>query len=59
MPDSMFYDSSGLGIIIFFFIFLFFCKGDNHCLRQHKRDEFSCLIIATPMELGKPYTKTY
>ena len=26
MPDSMFYDSSGLGIIIFFSFFYFFVK---------------------------------
>ena len=40
MFDSIFYDS----------VF----KGDNHCLSQHKRDGLSCLIIVTPMGLGKP-----
>ena len=29
-------------------------KGDVHCLPQLKRDGFSCLIILTPMGLGKP-----
>ena len=51
MPDSIFYDSMGWGITCLFFFFL---KGDNHCLPQHKRDGFSCLIIITPMGLGKP-----
>ena len=50
MPDSIFYDSiMGWGITC-----LFFHNGDNHCLPQHKRDGFSCLIIITPMGLGKP-----
>ena len=48
MSNSIFYDSMGWGITCLFF------KGDNHCLSQHKRDEFSCLIIITPMGLGKP-----
>ena len=51
MPDSIFYDSMGWGITCCFF---FFSKGDNHCFSQHKRDGFSCLIIITPMGLGKP-----
>ena len=50
MPDSIFYDSMGWGITCR----LYFFKGDNHCLPQHKRDGFSCLIIITPMGLGKP-----
>ena len=50
MLDSIFYDSMGWGITCPFFL-----KGDdNHCLPQHKRDGFSCLIIITPMGLGKP-----
>ena len=47
MPDSIFYDSMGWRITCPFF------KGDNHCLPQHKRDGLSCLIIITPMGLGK------
>ena len=31
-----------------------FFKGDNHCLPQHKKDGFFCLIIITPMDLEKP-----
>ena len=50
MPDSIFYDSMGWVITCLFFFF----KGDNHCLPQHKRDGFSCLIIITLMALGKP-----
>ena len=54
MPDSIFYDSMGWGIACrFFCFFLFFLKGDNHCLPQHKRDGFRSLIIITPMGLGK------
>ena len=52
LPDSIFYDSMGWGITCGFFFFFF--KVDNHCLPQHKRDGFSCLIIITPMGLGKP-----
>ena len=51
MPNSIFYDSMGWGITC---LFLFFFEGDIHCLPQHKRDGFSCLIIITPMALGKP-----
>ena len=53
---SIIYDSMGWGITsrgFFCFVFVLF-KGDNHCLPQHKRDGFSCLIIITPMGLGKP-----
>ena len=25
---------------------------DSHCLPEHKRDRFSCIIIITPMALG-------
>ena len=50
MPDSIFYDSMGWGITCLFFFF----KGDSHCLPQHKRDGFSCVIIITLMALGKP-----
>ena len=35
-----------------------FFKGDNHCLPQHKRDGFSCLMIITLMDLEKPYAIT-
>ena len=48
MPDTIFYNSMGWGITCVFF------KGDNHCLPQHKRDGFSCLIVITPLGLGKP-----
>ena len=52
MPDSIFYDSTGWGIICpCIFVFL---KSYSHCLFQHKRDGFSCLVIITPMALGKP-----
>ena len=51
MPDSIFYGSMGWGITFFFF---FNFKGDNHCLPQHIRDGFSCVIIITLMALGKP-----
>ena len=57
MSDSIFCDSMGWGITCLFFFLLslfFFFKGDNHSLPQHKRDGFSCLIIITPMGLGKP-----
>ena len=49
MPDSILYDSMGGGKTCRFFL-----EGVNHCLPQHKRDGFSCLIIKTPMGLGKP-----
>ena len=49
MLDSIFYDSMRWGIIC---PILF--KGDGHCLPQHKREGSSCLIIITPMGLGKP-----
>ena len=52
MPDSIFYDSTGWGIICHS-IFVYF-KSYSHCLPQHKRDGFSCLVIITPMALGKP-----
>ena len=56
MPDSIFYDSTGWGVTCPFFLFFF--KGDNHCLPHHKKDGFSCLIIITPVGLGKPYPIT-
>ena len=31
-----------------------FCKGYNCCFPQHQKDGFSCLIILTLMDLGKP-----
>ena len=37
---------------------LFFFKDDSHCLPQHKRDGFSCLIIITSLALGKPQAIT-
>ena len=49
MSDSIFYDSMGWGLTCSVFSW----KGDKHCLPQHKRDGFSCLIIITPMDLGK------
>ena len=54
VPDSIFYDSMGWRITCSFFL-----KGDYHCLPQHKRDGFSCLIIITPMGLGKPLPITH
>ena len=50
MPDTIFYDSAGWGITC-----PFLKMGDNHCLPQHKREDgFSCIIIITPIGLGKP-----
>ena len=49
MPDSVFYDSMGWGITCPFFF-----ESDIDCLPQRKRDGFSCLIIITPIGLGKP-----
>ena len=57
MPDSIFYGSIGWEIILFYFIlfiYLSFKKGNNHCLPQHIRNGFSCVIIITLMTLGKP-----
>ena len=48
MPDSIFYDSMGWGMIQFFFL-----RSGNHCLPQHRRDGFS-LITITPVGMGKP-----
>ena len=52
MPDTIFYDSMGWGngekLLLFFF-----CKGDNYCLPQHRRDGLS-LIIITLMDLATP-----
>ena len=45
MPDSIF---NGIKDSLV----CFFCKGDNHCLPQHKRDGFN-LIIITLTDLGK------
>ena len=50
MPDSISYDSMGWGITCFV---LFCFKGDNHCVPQHTKDGFCCLIILTTMGLGK------
>ena len=53
IPDSIGDNLSG--VFLHYFVFVFFKKrGDNHYLPQHKRDGFSCLIIITPMGLGKP-----
>ena len=49
VPYSIFCDSMGWGTT-----FPFFDKSDSHCLPQHKKDGFSCLIIITLMALGKP-----
>ena len=49
MPDSIFYDSMEWGMTQFF---LFFFRGGNCCLPQHRRDGFS-LITITPMGVGK------
>ena len=55
MPDSIFYDSMGRGITQFlFFVFcVFFGRGGNRRLPQHRRDGFS-LIAITPVGVGKP-----
>ena len=50
MPDSIFYDSMGMGDDS---IFCFFFRGGNHCLPQHRRDGFS-LITITPLGMAKP-----
>ena len=47
MSDSIVYDSKGWGIACPFF------RDHNHCLPQYKGNGFSCLIIITPMDLGK------
>ena len=39
MRESIFYDSMEWGIT-------YFCKDDNHCLPQHKRDGFMCLTLS-------------
>ena len=49
MPDSILYDSMEWGKTCRFFL-----ECVNHCIPQDKRDGFSCLIIITPMGLGKP-----
>ena len=49
MPDSIFYDSMGWGMTQF----VFFLRGGNRCLPQHRRDGFS-LITITPVSMGKP-----
>ena len=51
MPDSIFYDSMGWGMTQFFLVF--FGRGGNRCLPQHRRDGFS-LITITPVGVGKP-----
>ena len=51
MPDSIFYDTTGWGMTQFFC--LFFLRGGNRCLPQHRRDGFS-LITITPVGMGKP-----
>ena len=52
MSESNFYSSIRCGNKFLFHYF--FCKGNKHCLPQHQRDEFSCFIIITPRDLGKP-----
>ena len=49
MPDGILYDSMGWGITCFICL-----KDDNHCLHQHKKDGFSCLIIITLVGSEKP-----
>ena len=51
IPDSIFFDSLGWGMVRGFFIYLFL-RGGNRCLPLHRRDGFS-LITITPMDMGK------
>ena len=53
MPDSIFYDSMGWGMTQLLLLLLFFLRGGNRCLPQHRRDGFS-LITITPVGMGKP-----
>ena len=47
MPDSIFYDSMGWEMTQF----VFFLRGGNRCLPQHRRDGF-ILITITPVAWG-------
>ena len=53
MSDSIFYDSMGWGMTQLLLLLLFFLRGGNRCLPQHRRDGFS-LITITPVGMGKP-----
>ena len=44
MPDNIFYDGMRWGLTQF----VYFFRGGNHCLLQHRRDRFS-LITTTPV----------
>ena len=53
MLDSIFYDSMGWGMTQLLLLLLFFLRGGNRCLPQHRGDRFS-LITITPVGMGKP-----
>ena len=52
MPDSIFHESMGQGIMFFFFLIIFYyyyflVRGDTSCFPQDKRDGISFVTITS------------